>query len=326
MAQEVLKTDIEEGIEWLLDREKSQNHLEDEHLIEIAAEIENEDFEPLEPFEQEKERHRLSPFKQRDANPLFYSNLGGVTGAFGGMYTAFAVAHQTLLPGPGDELSILVIYGSMFAGAALCGKAGHNTGKWVNKQHSSQDFNKTEIEPELESPVYELIANSDIVESVEGSSDLGVYDNVRADSVSAAKMYETALETMEAERSFWREKVFLNDYEILNEEGKALLDSYSEDELSESELAEALKASEEISDDQQELLERDRKALEATEVSAFLKYSSFSREIEAEDTDTFVYDGVAYELEVFQGEDRVLSIDGVYSGDSFNRVLDGAEV
>jgi len=40
------------------------------------------------------------------------------------------------------------------------------------------------------------------------------------------------------------------------------------------------------------------------------------------DTDTFVYDGVAYELEVFQGEDRVLSIDGVYSGDNFEQVLE----
>ena len=59
-----VNSEIGTGMEWLFEQEEPSNSLNEEQIKEVAAEIENEEFEPLKPFEGD-ERSIFSPFKHR---------------------------------------------------------------------------------------------------------------------------------------------------------------------------------------------------------------------------------------------------------------------
>ena len=69
------------------------------------------------------------------------------------------------------------------------------------------------------------------------------------------------------------------------------------------------------------MIEKHEQILKETEINTFLKYNSFKRNIESEETQNFTYDGFAYEIEIYQGKDLVLTIDGVNSEKPVSKII-----
>jgi len=308
-VQKSVKVDdsVGEGIEWLLGEE-----LEDERMVEVVAELENEDFEPLEPFKEDNDMISKLGYNRR--KPDIYGSIGGMTGFFPGMVAAAGVDQGTVFVDPHVKVSVYGMFIGGLIGAYVGSKIGRKVGEKVNEINlDEKNFEEAELGPDFNQEIYEFIAGSDFVESVEASKEVGSYGEERPDSADAAKAYRDLLEELQEERNLWEDQLFLEDYEKLSEEAQAIVDTYNKEELNKSPLTEKLKEQAEISKAHQKMIEKHEEALKETEITTFLKYDNFIRHIQSENTQNFIYEATAYEIEIYQGEDQVLTIDGVNS-------------
>ncbi len=316
MSSKTLQKDLNEELEWLFDDCSGSKELGDDFLREIVAEVENQGFEPLQPFEDQKERHRFSPLKERGLNPALYQMLLGSSGLFAGQYASAAIQTGNLLVDMTVKVDVLGMMAGACAGLYAGGKIGKRAGEWVNERYSrDRDFSKRVLEGGFQPELYDFISESDFIAGVESpDDDLLVSHEAPLGPEGAAEAYKSAMEQLEEVRDYWEDEIFLENYERLSDQERAIIESKDIEQLKETELGSSVESMLEELEAKERLDARNREGLKKSEISAFLKYNTFETEFEGQDTGKFVYDGTAYEIEIYQGEELVLTIDGVNSG------------
>lgn len=263
---------------------------------EIVLDIETADFEQT--FEEIEGGWR-------DLSPLQYLNEKQVLPEFYGMAAlpaggAFYTGTLFAATGPDGMVPMLVWYGG------LCGMissmlVGQRIGKKINNLdvEIEENFPGTYQRLGNEVDVEHLIQESDAVAYVDRGE--VTWATATPGPETVATDYADVIDLLETEHEYWLDEFFLNDYERLTEEDKALIDSYTEEERQNSDLVKGLPL-EEMQEHGEAILAETRSMIEDTEINQYLRTKR---------VDEPAYTGTAYQLEVYQGEDRAFVLSGV---------------